>query len=49
MIAAIAKHRAKEVDAINKARPVRKPASAGKGKSARRPGPKIRAKAVKRC
>ena len=48
LIAAIAKHRCKEVGEINKARPVRKSASAGKSKPARRPGPKTRAKAVRR-
>ena len=47
LIAAIAKHRAKEVDELNKVRPVRKPASAAKGQSPRRPTPKTRGKALR--
>jgi uncharacterized protein YdhG (YjbR/CyaY superfamily) len=40
LIVAIAKHRAKEVGEINKARPVRKLASAGQSKPAKQTGPK---------
>lgn len=47
LIEAIAKHRATEVAATNKARPVRrKVPAAGKGKPATTPGPKRRAKAA---
>jgi uncharacterized protein YdhG (YjbR/CyaY superfamily) len=47
LITTIAKHRAKEVAEINRARPARRATSAGKSKPARRPAAKTRAKTVR--